>query len=83
MTKKHMILMAACCLIPIALIVAIGALAIPTTGLTSILIVLMCPAMMLFMMFGMRHGDEQHHDHQAAAPIKSKQIGSGVDHSSH
>ena len=54
MSKKHLLLMLACCLIPIGLIVAIGALAIPTSALTTTVIALMCPAMMLFMMFGMR-----------------------------
>ncbi len=83
MTKKHMILMLACCLIPIGLIVGISALALPTNGLTTTVIALMCPAMMLFMLFGMRGGHEEHHEHQAAAPVKPKQIGSGVDHSSH
>jgi Protein of unknown function (DUF2933) len=82
MTKKHMLLMAACCLIPITAIVAVGALAIPVSSITPIAIALICPLMMLFMMRGMHHGDEQHHDHQAAAPIKPKQIGSGVDQSS-
>jgi hypothetical protein len=78
-----MILMLACCLIPIGLIVGLSVLAIPASGFTSVLIVLMCPAMMVFMIFGMRHGDEPHPDHQPAAPVKSKQIGSGVDHSAH
>ena len=55
MTKKHLLLMLACCLIPIAAIVAIGVLAIPITALTQIVIVLLCPIMMFFMMRGM-HG---------------------------
>ncbi len=80
MTKKHMLLMLACCLIPIGAIVAISVLRIPTTGLTSVVIVLMCPAMMLFMMFGMRGSHEEHHEHHAAAPVDKKQIGTGIDH---
>lgn len=79
MTKKHMLLMAACCLIPIGAIVAIGALAIPTTGLTTIVIALMCPVMMFLMMFGMRGGHEEHHEHHAAAPVEKKQIGTSID----
>ena len=79
MSKKHMFLMLACCLIPIGLIVAISALALPTSGLTTTVIALMCPAMMLFMMFGMRGGHEEHHEHHAAAPVEKKQIGSGLD----
>jgi hypothetical protein len=79
MSKKHMLLMLACCLIPIGLIVAISALAIPTSGLTGTVIALMCPAMMLLMMFGMRGGHEDHHEHPAAVLVEKKQIGSGLD----
>ena len=79
MTKKHMLLMLACCLIPIGLIVAIGALALPTSGLTTTVIALMCPAMMLFMMFGMRGGHEEHHEHHTTPPIDKKQIGTPFD----
>ncbi len=79
MSKKHMLLMLACCLIPIGLIVAISALAIPTSGLTSTVIALMCPAMMLWMMFGMRGGHEGHHEQHAAVPVEKKQIGSSLD----
>jgi hypothetical protein len=83
MTKKHLLLMLACCLIPIGLIVAIGALAIPTSALTTTVIALMCPAMMLFMMFGMRGGHEGRHEHHAAAPAEKKQIGTSLDQHSH
>ncbi len=79
MTKKHMLLMLACCLIPIGAIILIGALAIPTTGLTTAVIALMCPVMMLFMMFGMRGSHEEHHEHHAAAPVEKKQIGTRID----
>jgi len=79
MTKKHMLLMLACCLIPIGAIVAISVLKIPTTGLVSTVIVLMCPVMMLLMMFGMRGSHEEHHEHHAAAPVENKQIGAPFD----
>ncbi len=79
MAKKHMLLMLACCLIPIGAIVVIGALAIPATGLTTVVIALMCPVMMLFMMFGMRGGHEEHHEQHTAAPIEKKQIGTPLD----
>ncbi len=80
MTKKHLLLMLACCLIPIGLIVAIGALAIPTSGLITTVIALMCPAMMLFMMFGMRgeHGDQ--HEHHPTTSLEKKQQ-AHLDHS--
>lgn len=79
MNKKHMLLMAACCLIPIGAIVAITALNIPATGLTTIVIALMCPLMMLFMMRGMHGGHEEQHEHHTATPVDKKQIGSGLD----
>ncbi len=79
MTKKHLLLMLACCLIPIGLIVAIGALAIPTSGLTTTVIALMCPAMMLLMMFGMRGSHGEHHEQHTAAPAEKKQIGTPFD----
>ena len=83
MNKKHMLLMLACCLIPIGLITAISALALPTSGLTTTVIALMCPLMMLFMMFGMRHDHEEHHEHQTTAPVKQKQRGTSLDQHSH
>ena len=84
MSKKHMLLMLACCLIPVGLIVAISALAIPVTGFVSIIIGLMCPAMMIFMLLGMR-GDHTglHEHHPAALAADKRQIGSSVDQPSH
>ena len=79
MTKKHMLLMLACCLIPIGAIVAISVLKIPTTGLMSTAIALMCPAMMLLMLFGMRGGHGEQHEQHTAAPVETKQIGSHLD----
>jgi energy-converting hydrogenase Eha subunit F len=79
MSKKHALLMAACCLIPIGLIIMISTLAIPTSGLTSIVIALICPVMMLLMMRGMHGGHEEHHEQHAPAPVEQKRIGSGLD----
>lgn len=83
MNKKHMLLMLACCLIPLGLITVISALALPTSSLTTTVIALMCPLMMLFMMFGMRHDHGEQHEHHAAAPVEQKQIGTSLDHHSH
>ena len=55
-----MLLMLACCLIPIAGIAIIGALAIPITSLVQVALVLMCPLMMLFVMRGMGQGHDEH-----------------------
>ena len=83
MNKKHMLLMLACCLIPIGLITVISVLALPTSGLTTTVIALMCPLMMLFMMFGMRGDHGEHHEHHSAASAEKKQIGSSLDQHSH
>jgi hypothetical protein len=79
MNKKHLLLMLACCLIPLGLIVAIGTLAIPTSGLTLTVIALMCPAMMLFMMWSMRGGHEEHHEQHTIAAVEKKRLGSPHD----
>ncbi|CAG0937687.1 hypothetical protein TFLX_06636 [Thermoflexales bacterium] len=79
MTKKHLLLMLACCLIPIGLITIISVLALPTSGLTTTVIALMCPLMMLFMMFGMRGGHEDHHEQHTTPPIDKKQRGTPFD----
>ena len=83
MSKKHLLLMLACCLIPIGAITLLGVLAIPTTGLTSTVIALMCPVMMLFMIFGMRGNHGEQHEHHTTAPVEKKQVGPSLDHHSH
>ncbi len=80
MSKKHLLLMLACCLIPIGAIVAITVLNIPATGLVSIVVALMCPVMMLFMMFGMRGDHGEQHEHHTTAPAEKKQVGTSLDH---
>ncbi len=66
MSKKHWLLMAACCLIPIALILAITVFAIPVSSITTLVIALICPLMMLFMMRGMGHDHAQRHEDTSA-----------------
>ena len=63
MNTSHWLIMIACCLIPIALLLAIGVLGISVGSLTALVpyaLVLLCPLMMFFMMRGMGH------DHDAA-----------------
>ncbi len=60
-------IMLACCLIPLALILAIGVFGISIGSLTPLLpyaLILLCPLMMFFMMRGMGHDhgtSEMHH----------------------
>lgn len=73
MSKKHGLLMAACCLIPIALIAAITVFAIPVSSITPVVIALICPLMMFFMMRGMGHDHGQHHEHPSTEVEKRPQ----------
>jgi len=69
---KHLLIMLACCLIPIALILAVSVFGISLGALTPLLpfaLVLLCPVLMFFMMRGMGHGqDGEHEHHQADSP---------------
>ena len=60
MTKKHLLLMLACCLIPLAGLVAIWASRIPANNVLYFGLILLCPLLHLLMMRGMlghNHGD--------------------------
>ena len=72
---KHMLLMLICCLVPIALIVAVSVLGLslgPLSALLPYALVLLCPLMMIFMMRGMtqEHGADhaQHHRGDPSTP---------------
>jgi len=57
-SSTHLWIMLACCLIPLALILAIGVFGISLGSLTPLLpfaLFLLCPLMMFFMMRGMGH----------------------------
>jgi len=65
---KHMLIMLACCLIPIVLILAVSVFGLSLGALTPLLpyaLVLLCPIMMIFMMRGMghEHGATDAHQH--------------------
>jgi len=70
---KHMLLMLACCLIPIALILAVSLFGLSLGALTPYIpfaLVLLCPLMMIFMMRDMFSGNKQtdEHAHHHADP---------------
>jgi DUF2933 family protein len=76
--NKHMLIMLACCLIPIALIVAVSVFGFSLGSLTPLLpyaLALMCPLMMIFMMRGMghEHGADHAHHHPEALARKTSQ----------
>ncbi len=63
---KHMLLMLICCLVPLALIVAVGTFGLslgPLQGLVPFAAALMCPLMMIVMMRGMMSGHSDDHTH--------------------
>jgi hypothetical protein len=79
MNTRHLLIMLACCLIPITLLVAIGVLGIPFSSLSPLLpyaLVLLCQLMMVFMIRGMSHdhsaADTQKHDPAHLEGVKTK-----------
>lgn len=69
MSKKHMLIMVACCLIPVAAFAAISVFKVPVNALIYGALVLMCPLSHLLMMKFMMHGDHQPaQDHQHHQP---------------
>ena len=64
---KHMLLMLVCCLVPLALILAVSVFGLSLGALSGLLpyaLVLLCPLMMIFMMRGMGHDQGAADAHQ-------------------
>lgn len=56
--KKHLLIMLACCLVPLALILSMGIFGLSLGALPSLIpfaLVLICPLLMIFMMRGLGH----------------------------
>jgi len=73
MSKKHMLIMVACCLIPIAALAAITVFKIPVSTVVYGVILLVCPLshllMMKFMMGGHDHQEQNTHEHSHPSVI--------------
>ncbi len=54
--NSHLLIMLACCAVPMVGLVLVRQLGIPLDSLATWALVLMCPLLHLFMMRGMRHG---------------------------
>ncbi len=68
-STRHMLLMVACCLIPLALIAAVSLFGFSLGSLSALLpyaLALLCPLMMLWMMRGMQHDARHPHEPRPA-----------------
>jgi hypothetical protein len=63
MSKKHTILMIACCLIGMGAVVAVSVFKIPVNRVVLGLMLLLCPLSHILMMSMMGHKDHEEHDH--------------------
>lgn len=75
MTKKHMLIMIACCLVPLIALGAIFLFKVPVNQVVYFGLILLCPLSHLLMMKFMGHGEGQehsHHVHQPRTPERGK-----------
>ena len=79
MSKKHMLIMVACCLVPIAALIAISVFKIPVSTIIYGVILLVCPLSHLLMMkFMMGHDHDQQqtstpdHSHHTVIDVDAK-----------
>jgi hypothetical protein len=56
MGGNHMLIMLACCLIPLALLAAVAVFKVPLGSIGIFTMILLCPLMHILMMRGMGHG---------------------------
>jgi hypothetical protein len=76
MTKKHALIMAACCLVPIAGIVLVSVFDIPLKSVFYFALILFCPLSHILIMKYMGQGEDHQHGntvehahHQVASQI--------------
>jgi hypothetical protein len=68
MTKKHTLIMLACCLVPLIALGAIFLFNLPVNQVIFFLLILMCPLSHILMMKFMVHDQAQDHSHHPAQP---------------
>ncbi|MBA4383742.1 MAG: hypothetical protein C0410_03325 [Anaerolinea sp.] len=74
MSKKHGLIMVACCVIAMGALAAVFLLKVPVNNVFIVLMILICPLSHFFMMGLMRHGEHDHHqtNNQSAIPSPSE-----------
>jgi uncharacterized membrane protein len=66
MSKKHVLIMALCCVIPLIAIGAVTIFRIPLNSVIYFGLILLCPIAHLLMMKGMMHANgHEHHESQS------------------
>jgi len=79
MTKKHMLIMLACCLIPVLAMAAIVLFKVPVSSVIWFGIILLCPLSHILMMKFMMQGEHDHLMSRSLKPIRGE-IGEFTPH---
>ncbi len=77
MKTKHMLIMLACCLVPLAALVAITVFNVPANTVLYFGILLLCPLLHLAMMRSMGHEHAEHNGHDPIPKAQQPRLTTG------